>query len=79
MASRTVLKGRRNRAPCRTDLDIGCAARTSKSLSLSKSRPERSSKSDNVIWSQRGTSYATVYQFPAQNVPTAMHPQGGQT
>jgi hypothetical protein len=32
-------------------LAIGCAARTSKSFSLSKSRPERSSKSDDVIWS----------------------------
>src|SRR4030095_6503984 len=50
-ASRTALKGRRSGAPCRTDLGTGCAARTSKSLSLSKSRPERSSKSDNVIWS----------------------------
>ena len=50
-ACRTVLKGRRSGAPCKTDLGIGCAAKTSKSLSLSKSRPERSSKSDNVIWS----------------------------
>jgi hypothetical protein len=31
------------------DFGTGCAARTSKSLSLRKSRPERSSRSDNAI------------------------------
>ena len=33
------------------ELGTGCAAKTSKSFSLPKSRPERSSNSDNVIWS----------------------------
>jgi hypothetical protein len=46
-----VIKGRRSGTPCRRDLGIGCAVRTSKSLSLSKSSPERSFRSHSVIWS----------------------------
>jgi hypothetical protein len=47
-ASRTPVMGRRTGAPLNRDLGTGWAAKTSKSLSLPKSRPEHFSNSDNV-------------------------------
>ena len=45
----TLVKGKRSRAPFNKELGTGCAAKTSKSFSLPKSRPERSSNPGNVI------------------------------